>query len=538
MSLSKATTSGGSGDVSKVGTPLDNQVGVWTGDGTIEGTSSLVFDGTNLGIGKVPTVELDVSGSALIVSLDADTAAVYGYSDVGSNAGTTYGLRGTNISIGTGTGYGVQAASSGANATNYGGYFNGTAATANNYGVRGDAAGVEATTGVWGRGGGSDTVKTWVRGVYGQIPSNVTTTVTTATGVYGSVDGNPVTGRGVYGEATGTGSTTNYGGYFTASGGTNNYGLVVESGNSGFGTLAPSYKLHCVGTAYSTSTAANTSAFYGYSAVGSAAGTTYAVRAENVSIGTGAGYGIRADSTGANTTNYGGYFASSGATNNYGAVFTAGAGTVRRAISTGGGDVLFDDNTGQGQFLFDADTGRIGIGTVAPTQKIHVVGNAIVTQILRIGDGSEASPAYQFVSDTNTGIWNPSSDTLAISTAATERWRIGSDGQVQLPIATPAESSGTVTIDFSESNLQSIDVDSGFSGASITLATLNLAAGRTVKLRINDTGASGITITEHSDWVTMGEAASVNAEGMAVVELTSWGGANTEVTAEWSVAPF
>ena len=34
----------------KSGTPVDNQVGVWTGDGTIEGTSSLVFDGTSLAL--------------------------------------------------------------------------------------------------------------------------------------------------------------------------------------------------------------------------------------------------------------------------------------------------------------------------------------------------------------------------------------------------------------------------------------------------------------------------------------------------------
>ncbi len=34
----------GSGDVSKVGTPVNNQVGVWTGDGTIEGDASLTFD--------------------------------------------------------------------------------------------------------------------------------------------------------------------------------------------------------------------------------------------------------------------------------------------------------------------------------------------------------------------------------------------------------------------------------------------------------------------------------------------------------------
>lgn len=46
----------GTGDVSKVGTPVDNQVGVWTGDGTIEGTSGLVFSSNALGIGGVGNV--------------------------------------------------------------------------------------------------------------------------------------------------------------------------------------------------------------------------------------------------------------------------------------------------------------------------------------------------------------------------------------------------------------------------------------------------------------------------------------------------
>jgi hypothetical protein len=35
---------GGGGDVTKVGTPVDSQIGVWTGDGTIEGHTSLTFD--------------------------------------------------------------------------------------------------------------------------------------------------------------------------------------------------------------------------------------------------------------------------------------------------------------------------------------------------------------------------------------------------------------------------------------------------------------------------------------------------------------
>jgi hypothetical protein len=38
------------GDVTKVGTPVNNQVGVWTSDGNLEGDSKLTFDGTTLGV--------------------------------------------------------------------------------------------------------------------------------------------------------------------------------------------------------------------------------------------------------------------------------------------------------------------------------------------------------------------------------------------------------------------------------------------------------------------------------------------------------
>ncbi|MDB4335454.1 hypothetical protein N9994_00160 [bacterium] len=38
----------GGGDVSKVGTPSNNQVGVWTGDGTIEGDSNFTWNGSTL----------------------------------------------------------------------------------------------------------------------------------------------------------------------------------------------------------------------------------------------------------------------------------------------------------------------------------------------------------------------------------------------------------------------------------------------------------------------------------------------------------
>jgi len=53
-----------SGNVSKVGTPVDSQVGVWTGDGTIEGTNDLVFDSTGLGIGTAaPSTPLHIQSA-------------------------------------------------------------------------------------------------------------------------------------------------------------------------------------------------------------------------------------------------------------------------------------------------------------------------------------------------------------------------------------------------------------------------------------------------------------------------------------------
>lgn len=53
-------TPAGSGDVSKVGTPVNNQIGVWTGDGTIEGDTALTFDTTT---DTLTTVNIAPSGT-------------------------------------------------------------------------------------------------------------------------------------------------------------------------------------------------------------------------------------------------------------------------------------------------------------------------------------------------------------------------------------------------------------------------------------------------------------------------------------------
>jgi hypothetical protein len=54
----------------------------------------------------------------------------------------------------------------------------------------------------------------------------------------------------------------------------------------------------------------------------------------------------------------------------------------------------------------------------------------LMTGALGIIAGTAAAPGLYFSGDTNTGLWSPAADTLAISTAGTERMRIRSDGNI------------------------------------------------------------------------------------------------------------
>jgi hypothetical protein len=79
-------TPAGSGDVSKVGTPVNNQVGVWTGDGTLEGDAAFTFDtGTDLlSVGGTVDAGGDLdAGDDVLVADDIDFGSgdvVIGYS--------------------------------------------------------------------------------------------------------------------------------------------------------------------------------------------------------------------------------------------------------------------------------------------------------------------------------------------------------------------------------------------------------------------------------------------------------------------------
>ncbi len=72
------TPGSGGGDVTKVGTPVNNQIGVWTGDGTIEGDAALTFD---TGTDTLSTVL--ITATTVTANLTGNVTG-----DVSGNAGT------------------------------------------------------------------------------------------------------------------------------------------------------------------------------------------------------------------------------------------------------------------------------------------------------------------------------------------------------------------------------------------------------------------------------------------------------------------
>lgn len=79
-------TSAGAGDVTKVNTPVDNELGVWTGDGTLEGASGVTWDGSSftiedgfLSVGSSTYVTIS-SGAITVnksyVEIDTESSAI------------------------------------------------------------------------------------------------------------------------------------------------------------------------------------------------------------------------------------------------------------------------------------------------------------------------------------------------------------------------------------------------------------------------------------------------------------------------------
>jgi len=151
----------GVGDITKVGTPADDQVGVWTGDGTIEGSAGLTYDGSNFQL----TGDIGSTGARITKGWYVDlqvTNAIAGA--VTGNAATATALE-TTRAIG-----GVN--------------FDGTAAITPTTIVVADTADSTSYVGLWESATGNLLPKTDAGATY-----DASTGILTATGFSGPING-------------------------------------------------------------------------------------------------------------------------------------------------------------------------------------------------------------------------------------------------------------------------------------------------------------------------------------------------------------
>lgn len=183
------------------------------------------------------------------------------------------------------------------------------------------------------------------------------------------------TGYGIWAEKTG-GSTTNIAGYFSASGGTNNYAIIVPStgGSVGIGTTGPNSKLDVVGSTI----------YHGVVSI-----MTLDPNADVAG-------GLLFESQGAQKW----FLSTRQSTSDYDLYLSR-----------------YDGSNWQDMVAFDRSTGNVGIGTTSPTSILHTIASGAQTAaytgnlLTNTATSSTASISKIGLDVQSTGTWNGASAT-------------------------------------------------------------------------------------------------------------------------------
>jgi hypothetical protein len=117
-----------------------------------------------------------------------------------------------------------------------------------------------------------------------------------------------------------------------------------------------------------------------------------------------------------------------------GDTMTGALAVVAGTVTSPGIGISGDLNTG----IYSPGADQLAV-TAGGTGRLFVSTTAVSSSLaINHPLGASGTPSITFSGDTNTGIWSPSADAMAVSTAGAERVRFASDGKVGIGTTSPA----------------------------------------------------------------------------------------------------
>ncbi len=143
-----------------------------------------------------------------------------------------------------------------------------------------------------------------------------------------------------------------------------------------------------------------------------------------------------------------------------GLTFSGSPITTSGTLTLGGTLAVANGGTG---VTTSTGTGSVVLSN-SPTLVTPTLGAASATSIAN-GLGAVGTPSYTFTGDTNTGMWSPSADAIAFSTAGSERVRVNSSGNVGIGTSSPSRRL-TVSAAGTDARINIVDSDTAFATAT------------------------------------------------------------------------
>jgi hypothetical protein len=142
-------------------------------------------------------------------------------------------------------------------------------------------------------------------------------------------------------------------------------------------------------------------------------------------------------------------------------------------------------------------------------------GRGISATSVTNGLGAVGTPSYTFTGDTNTGMWSPSADAIAFSTAGAERMRVSDAGNIGIGATVPGATGIAPFVAIGANN-------AGIGSASAN--NIAIVTANTERMRITNAGSVGIgtTVPQRILHLATAEPTVVLQSTSAAVDENRW----------------